>query len=205
MDRTEGQLEQASEHVKYEIDMLRATASFLSVSWSATDQVTRYAYLESFVLHLRNLIDFLYPPPNRHPDDILSDHYVSRVTEWNGRRPAKTPLLSDAKDRANKLGAHLSYRRADRDKAWDWVTILVQLKPVFSCFLDHLPEARKAWFAGTELGVPAGPTGAPSSPVVRGATGPLGPSTSAGSIATVKLIATRPAEPPTSEEFTTRK
>ena len=205
MGRNRDELQRASEDVKYEIDMLRATASFLSASWSATDQVTRYAYLESFVVHLRNLIDFLYPPRNRQPDDILSDDYVSRVTEWKATRPAMAPLLRDAKCRANKLGAHLSYRRADMDKAWEWAAILAQLQPVINCFLDHVPEDRKAWFAGAGLEVPAGPTGAPSQPVAGGWTGPLGLSTTGRSTPSATSGATGPAGPPSSGESATRK
>ena len=65
MGRTEQELQHASKHVKYEIEMLAATTSFLSKSAGVTDQVTWNAYLESLVLHHRNLIDFYYPPERR--------------------------------------------------------------------------------------------------------------------------------------------
>jgi hypothetical protein len=40
------------------------------------------ACLESFVLHTRNLIDFLYPPEKPRPVDILAGDYFSGDSEW---------------------------------------------------------------------------------------------------------------------------
>lgn len=174
MDGTEQELQQASEHVTYEIRMLVATMSFLSKPDGETDWVASSAYLESFVLHLRNLIDFFYTP-RRSRDLILAEHYVSDVAQWTADRGPITPLLSREKRRANKLIAHLSFGRLITDKTWDWGVIRAELQRVINCFLNHLPGIRKAWFGGVDLEVPAGPTGTSSLPVTRGCTGPPGP------------------------------
>jgi len=183
MGRTEQELQHASVHVKYELDMLAATVSFLSKGLGETNQHTWNAYLESFVLHLRNLIDFLYPPNRRNArnaDDILADDYVKDVTSWNADRPAKTDLLRDAETKVNKQVAHLTYSRLRADKNWMWAAILADLEKVVICFFNHLPPSRAAWFAGAESQGPAGPTGTPSPAVGVGHTGPAGPTGSTG-------------------------
>jgi hypothetical protein len=173
MGRTEQQLEQASEHVKYEIDMLRATVSFLTVSWSATDRVTRCAYLESFVLHLRNLSEFFYQQKKNH---ICAADYVSDVDKWKRSRGAKSASLGREIRKANEFVAHLSYERCakDKDRNWDWGIISAELQRLIGCFLSNLPPGRRALFSGCEEG-PAGPTGTSSPPVDRGWTGPPEP------------------------------
>jgi hypothetical protein len=173
MGRTDQELQHASEHVKYEIEMLAATTSFFSKSPGGTDQAAWNAYLESFVLHVRNLIDFYYPP-ERRKGLILAQDY-SDVTKWNGSLPAMTPLLKEPKSRVNKLAGHLTYKRPVSDKNWKWSAISAGLDQVFICFLNHLPPDRKAWFAGAEL---TGPTGTPSPAGGAGATGPIGPASS---------------------------
>lgn len=175
MGRTEPQLEKASEHVKYELEMLTAALSFLSNGPDETNPHTWNAYLESFVIHIRSVIDFLYPPTNRQPDDILAEEYVTDVAQWNRDRPAKTNLLRDAKKKADKQVAHLTYVRVGADKDWNWKAIWSDLENVAICFFDHLPPGRKTWFEVRASTGPTGPTGAPSRAVERGHTGPAGP------------------------------
>ena len=162
MRRTDRQLEDASEHVNYELDMLAATISFLSKGSGETNQHTWNAYLESFVIHLRSVIDFLYPPTNHKQDDILAEDYVTNVAEWNNDRPAKTNLLRDAKTKADKQVAHLTYARVSADKDWNWEGISADLNKVVICFFDHLPDGRRTWFPVIASMGPAGPTGTPS-------------------------------------------
>jgi len=170
MRRTEQELKDASGHVKYEIDMLVGTMSFLSKPAAETHWIASSAYLESLVLHLRNLIDFFYTPSTR--DDIVAEHFVA---QWTADCPVMSPLLDDAKERANKLCAHLTYTRLHMDKTWEWAAIWAELKQVIRCFVSHLPAERKPWFADASLEEPSGPTGTSSLPVVRGWTGPPGP------------------------------
>jgi hypothetical protein len=194
--RTKQELQQASGHVRYEIWMLEATMSFLSKPAGATDQVTWNAYIESFALHLRNLIEFFYTMGQA--DNISAELYVSDVAQWEKDRGPKTPFLSGEKRRANKRVEHLSFGRLRTDEeGWRWAEIRAALQPVMKCFLSHLSAERKRWFEGTGLEEPSGPSGALSLPEIRGWTGPpertgtaAVPSPAGGA------GATGPAEPP---------
>jgi len=175
MGRTEQDLKDASEHVKYEIGMLRGTTSLLARSAGAADPVTWNAYVESFALHLRNLIDFFYKRQGRE-DDILAEHYVSDAARWANDRGQLTPFLRGEKDRANKRVEHLSFGRLlTDDRGWRCAEIRAQLQPVMKCFLSHLPAERKPWFPGVGPEGPSGPSGTSSPPVERSWTGPPEP------------------------------
>jgi hypothetical protein len=177
MGKTEQELQQASKDVKYELDMLAAMRSFLSKGRGETDQTIWNAYIESFVLHLRNLMDFYYLS-GRKNSLILAEHYVNDVIKWKGGRPAKTSLLKDAEQKANNLAAHLTYERLviiNSNWEWKWAAISADLKHVTNCFLNHLPPAWRAWFEATDNKGPTGPTGTPNPAVRAGTTGPAGP------------------------------
>jgi len=69
----------SQEHVQYEISMLVAcghlsTRQFRSES---TDLATvlHNAILESFAIHLRNVVDFLYPGTSVKVTDVLADDF----------------------------------------------------------------------------------------------------------------------------------
>jgi len=166
-------------HVKYELDMLARTTSFLSKGRGETDQATWNAYLESFLLHVRNLIEFFYLPGMKK-GLILAEHYVSDVAERRSSRHDRTHLLKDAELRVNNLGHHLTYMRLALDMKWQFADLQANLEQVFNCFLKHLPPDRAAWFAGAGTHGPTGPTGTPSPTGGVGWTGPPEPPGSAG-------------------------
>jgi len=195
--RTEQDLRDAAKDVGHEIHMLNATARWLSshdVEMSTGEDIAK-ACLESFVLHVRNLIDFLYPPGNAQSDDILAGHFYGDTDEWERYCPPKIELLEKAKKRVDKLAAHLTYSRSKLDKFWEFTDLQKELQRVIACFLSHLPPERMAWFAAAEEG-PGGSTGAPSPPHVRITTGPSGPPASGGSTPSASSGVTGPAGPP---------
>jgi hypothetical protein len=149
MDRAEQELYGASVHVNYEVEMLKAMTSFLCEFPERTAEGIwrRNAYLESFVLHVRNLIDFLYPPTNAKPDDILAEHHVRDVAGWKRRCPGKTKLLQDAEARVNELAAHLTYATAQLPKDWEFSKIQSDLWQPLQCFFTELPFERQRWFS----------------------------------------------------------
>ena len=66
--------------------------------------------LESFAIHLRNLIDFFYTPPNHaRNDDLVAADFFDPPTSWNPGPISKS--LSDARERANKEISHITYKR----------------------------------------------------------------------------------------------
>jgi len=154
MKRIEEELREAANHVDYEVQMLDAMALLLSSARGPTamEKAVANACLESFVLHVRNLIDFLYPPASPKPDDILSDHYVRDEGKWQTCRPPRTSLLADAETRVNKLAAHLTYSRLQLHRTWKFSDIRADLYRVIRCFVGQLPPDRVTWFpsAGPE-------------------------------------------------------
>ena len=68
------------------------------------------ASLESFAIHLRNLIDFFYTQSgNAQTDDLVAANFFDSPSAWNlGAMPQ---LLKDARERANKEISHITYKR----------------------------------------------------------------------------------------------
>ena len=89
---SEGELRAFSgEHILYEISMLVQCGQLLTSTFKSQSAtvaaVLRYAVIESFAIHVRNLVDFLYPT-NERATDVLADdffagiHNLTRFTLW---------------------------------------------------------------------------------------------------------------------------
>lgn len=103
----------SKEHLAYEISMLRDCAVLLNYSSTglapALQCQLRNALLESFAIHVRNLVDFLYPT-NVHFNDVLADDYFegqSRPSNF----PSLPSVLDEARKRAHKQVSHLTAER----------------------------------------------------------------------------------------------
>ena len=104
----------SNEHVLYEISMLVQCGQLLThrlVSVSpALATIIRNAIVESFAIHVRNLVDFLYPGTNVKPTDVIADDFFDL-----GKRPpnfpAIAPSLEAARKRAHKQVSHLTTGR----------------------------------------------------------------------------------------------
>lgn len=145
----------------YERDMLIRTAEWLRPYSQATtssdavtsSDVTRAAgivpgtlqhdrflvnvMLESFLVHARAIIDFLYLDKSNYDDDIFAADYFSKPGEWKKLRGEKTTLIKETKTRANKMLAHISlYRRAvtPEAKGWEVVRIAGEIDRVLQVF-----------------------------------------------------------------------
>lgn len=102
------------DHLLYEITMMVNCAQILRTSLqSSSPELARAltnAIIESFAIHVRNLVDFLYPGVNIHGDDVIADDFFPR-----GKRPATFPTLSSilevARKRAHKQVSHLTTGR----------------------------------------------------------------------------------------------
>lgn len=101
----------AEEHLSYEVNMLINTAQILSQP--INQQFVVNAFLESFTIHLRALIDFIWEPANlRKNDAIASDFFKSKET-WEIIRPDFPSVLEPTRSRTGKEIAHLTYSRMD--------------------------------------------------------------------------------------------
>lgn len=141
--RSDEDLKAASKHLSYEIQMLYGTANLLAqgniYSWAVHN-----ALLESFLIHVRIMLEFLYAQ-KPWPDDVIAEDFFDDPNEWVQARPKKSDLLKDAHKRAGKQLAHLSYTRlaiTPEKKAWRFMKIAKQVDQVFKKFLKIVPANR---------------------------------------------------------------
>ncbi|HEY4516393.1 MAG TPA: hypothetical protein VJG64_00440 [Candidatus Paceibacterota bacterium] len=150
MNLSDRKLRRSAEHVCYEISMLHFTTQYMSEIPSHALSVNRYlpnALLESWCVHLRNLLDFFYTQAaERYNDDMVAEDYVSDLRQFKRQRAkVKLPAL---KKRIAKQIAHLTYHRNvynKKTKPWHYRDIYGKLKPTISAFYDALPDHRKKW------------------------------------------------------------
>jgi hypothetical protein len=108
--------------ILYEIDMLRFAASrLLRGTWESDKD--QWAYLECFLLHYRNLVEFLGKEQRLVQD---TDLHVSNI--WRRLSVPEPPQLSKIREQGDKLWA--KYERV-RDR--------------ISRYLQHCTTLRTAW------------------------------------------------------------
>jgi hypothetical protein len=79
--------------------------------------------MESCIIHLRNLIEFIWNDSPR-PDDAVAADYFPTPEAWARSRPAFPEVLLPARSRAGKEIAHLTYARlkvTPKGKQWQFV------------------------------------------------------------------------------------
>ena len=133
-ERSEEVIRKAYNHVLYEFSMLHATARLMQKP--RLERAADRALLESFVIHMRNLLDFLYNTPKK--DDIAAEHFVPAAT-WRSARPQLSTVIRDARKRAPKEVAHLTYTRlsaTDKDIPWPVPGIVKEVSEAFNKFVD---------------------------------------------------------------------
>lgn len=139
----------SGEHVAYEIWMFFSLARLLGEGQieitAPTDADARLLYnalIEAFVLHLRNLIDFIYEGKRWETDIVASDFFPPG--EWTRLRGDITPVLIKAAERANKEIAHLTTARiasTPPEKSWDFQSLAIEIRPLLRRMVDNaLPE-----------------------------------------------------------------
>lgn len=128
----------ADEHLLYEPGMLHDLTVKLMNRHHRDDPVVENALLESFGIHSRNLIDFLWlGRPMKDTDAIASDY----VIDW--KAPAMSERLSGVKDRVGKEMVHLSYKRLDVEhKGWQVLGIGPEITSAFGAFAMAVPTDR---------------------------------------------------------------
>lgn len=126
-----------SDHVRYEMQQLI----------NATDAITRqlpinpglqYMIIESFAIHLRNLISFLYPYTKRE-NDVCAKDFFNDFNTWHQLCPTISPTLELAKTRADKEVGHLTTLRqfgTPESKKWDVILLTDELMPILKQFCE---------------------------------------------------------------------
>jgi hypothetical protein len=109
----------SNEHVLYEIKQFYGISTILrdeqDQHWGLTPSqsiIARNTLVEGFVLHFRNIVDFLFPPVNPQPTDICADDFC-QPGAWSHNISTISQVLAEARRRANKEIAHLTSNRSD--------------------------------------------------------------------------------------------
>lgn len=137
--RTNEELKKVSEHLLYEIQMLSGTSQL-----SDSDKVKNNALLESFSIHARVLLDFLYKTKGQ-PDDALATDFFDDPLEWQKYIEEKSVILKKINTRVGKEIAHLTYKRLEvppEEKAWDRQPICEEINEIFKKFLEIVSKEK---------------------------------------------------------------
>jgi len=148
------------ETILYEIDMLDYCFQKLRgrpVDWGPGDG---YVYLECFLLHYRNLLDFFRGKPK---DDDLSIIRPKAWAPWKVSQQDSAKLKSDGAKLAgkhyhelSKYLQHCTTQRHTDDKEWDDEAMYNELKPILTRFrelvgrkdqVNQLPDPLLGMFA----------------------------------------------------------
>ncbi|MDP3763132.1 MAG: hypothetical protein Q8Q92_00520 [bacterium] len=132
-----------AEHVRYEVQMLlNATSGILQQL--KVPQGLQHMPIESYAIHLRNLITFLYPSSSRDTDVCAKD-FFKREEAWEKIRPELSEVLVKAKIRADKEVGHLTTSRQSgtpKDKEWDVKNLTGELMPLFNLFCESADKVK---------------------------------------------------------------
>jgi hypothetical protein len=142
----------SAEHVHYEVDIFFETVDLRFRPAYAAEilkqlghpQRINNALIESFVIHLRNLIDFLDLPAQG--TDVVAEDFFS-PGGWVANRPKISQTLGDAKRRANKEISHLTTARmsgAPPERIWHFAGLASELKPLLVRFCQNADKGRLA-------------------------------------------------------------
>jgi hypothetical protein len=140
----------SAEHVVYEFDMFLWVArafeggtTHIGAPTPADVSRLKNVLVESFALHLRNVIDFLYDEKH-YPTDVIAEDFLE-PGGWAGIRPPMTKTLEDARERANKEVAHLTTLRIGGNpagKTWGVADLANEVRPLMRKFAESALPTR---------------------------------------------------------------
>jgi hypothetical protein len=125
----------SGEHLLYELQFFQLTAKLLD---QQTPGPMHSILIESFVIHLRNLIDFFFTPRSKDDDVVAADFCPG----WN---ESLSNTLKTAKERANKELSHLTLGRKagfDPGKPWKVVDLFQEVTDVAKRFAAQASPAK---------------------------------------------------------------
>jgi hypothetical protein len=108
---TDDKLREISGHVSYEFDMLALVASELIDSGLSQNPVIQFALIESFLIHARQVHQFLARDASNQPHDVFAVDYCP---EWSQKRTAPSALLQKLLKDVSVRAAHLTLHRAEQ-------------------------------------------------------------------------------------------
>jgi hypothetical protein len=139
--------------IRYEIDMARYSAHRLAEK-KLTERVA-WVYLEAFLLHYRNLIDFL---GSAEPTANSTDLHVTNIWKLTNSPPPATlseiyatgkmlraryePTDAQGGGRISQYLQHCTQKRIEA-KDWEVSTMLNEIEPLLAEFEKHLPPSTR--------------------------------------------------------------
>lgn len=156
----EKKLQEISEHLFYEIDMLNITAVKVNNSirkkifsqdkgdsegaWR--HQIEINCYLDSFAIHARNLIEFFCGKTIEGKNYVRAEHFLEseKIQEFKRFIHGKKSLLKYVMDKTNHQVVHLTFDRIEPrfqgiSKTWDLKKI-DQFNQIIKKILDMVDE-----------------------------------------------------------------
>jgi len=127
------------EHLTYEIEMLRAVVREFG-RWRDHSRFTRNLLIESFAIHVRNLIEFLWPEGEPNKDQVIAEDFLDRP------RQPRPQHLRKAYRRVSQEVTHLTYARSHvtrEGKRWE-VALGHEIERAFDEFVDAIPAETRA-------------------------------------------------------------
>ncbi len=141
---TDAELKQASVHLEYEIWMLHDILN-VHETWQVTSQPTiNNVLVESFLIHARNIYDFLYRV-SPYTTDLLAEQFFAIPSDWRVSRPHVGMFFGNKEngDKINRFLAHLSWDRVHKDiPTWELRQIARELANALQVFAQRVDCAR---------------------------------------------------------------
>lgn len=131
--------------LSYEASMLDQAAKKCATAPPGYD---RNAAIECYLVHFRNIRDFLYPTAEswtdeRYFDDVIAWDFCS---EWLEVAEDWKECSLAERTRINKLLAHISYTRPQLGHDWPIAQMHAAIQNSVSEFVAKLSPDRKKWF-----------------------------------------------------------
>jgi hypothetical protein len=144
--KPEEKLRAAAELIVQERRMLHHSYSKLAEISSAdiADPVERNVYLESFLLHFRNILNFLEPPDSVREDDVKAADFLSTYVATNAPSQYRKDI--------NKRLSHVTYSRLlvePENRSWPSSEMLGEIEETWNDFMrraDIAEELPSDWF-----------------------------------------------------------
>lgn len=129
--------------ILYELKMLRYT--FEKLMGDDAQEQESNCYLESFLIHARNLLDFFVRPSSARKDDVIARHFFEPESRWEMHESNICRNLQKKRITIHKTLAHISYSRTT-EAEWDIHVIFAELEEAVQIFKKHLGADPKSWF-----------------------------------------------------------
>lgn len=161
LPRPPQELQEVSNHLRYEVEMLMSTAKGLASGVFGWKNTVANAMLEAFVLHLRVVVDFLYPRGRGLRDnDVLAWDFFDSAEQWCKIRDKhiskeSKKVLEDGRDRADKEMMHLTYGRlkvTPEEKIWLYGKIGDEAWKAIKVFINNVQKENLGsdWVEGSK-------------------------------------------------------